>query len=145
MPWLLITLGMLFPAVAAPPDGPPPGPMGGERRPHPPPAWVSVGERSVWLGSGSYCWMRGRAGICVDGSLPRRPLLRVAPGDRLRFHFGFDPRVVHLSAPGVQTRLPRARVTTWVVPRTRSGPVSLLVRARRGGDASYGGTLLVEP
>lgn len=144
---MLRLIGILLMTAAfgtPPPDGPPPEPMGGGRAPHPPPAWVSVGERRVWLGSGSYCWMRGRAGICVDGRLPRRPVLRVAPGDRLRFHLGFHPRAVHLSAPGIQTRLPRARVTTWVVPRLRSGPVSLLVRGRFG-SASYGGTLLVEP
>lgn len=127
-----------------PPGGPPPEPMGGDRRPHPPPAWASTGEQRVWLGSGSYCWIRGRAGVCVDGRLPAGPVLRVAAGDRIRFHFGFRPRAVHLDAPGIRTRLPSARTTTWIVPHLRSGRVSLRVRAR-SGDATYGGRLLVAP
>jgi len=101
-------------------------------------------DRSVWLGSGSFCWTRGRRGLCVDGRLPRRPRLRVAHGQRIEFHFRFAPRSVHLSAPGVQTRLPGTRTTTWIVRRARSGQFSVLVRGR-SGSASYGGTLLVEP
>jgi len=137
---VLAPLGACPPADR-PPPGPPPRPMYG--RLHPPPAWVSIGARRVWLSTGSFCWMDGRRGICVDGRLPRRPVLRVAPGEQLRFHLRFTPRMAHLSAPGFQGRLPAFRTIGWTVPeRTGRGTLSLLVRAR-SGSASYGGTLVV--
>ncbi|MGH2690364.1 MAG: hypothetical protein ACRDKW_16385, partial [Actinomycetota bacterium] len=104
----------------------------------PPPAWLSIGDRKVWLAYSSYCW----AGKCADFIHPVErddvPLVRAEVGEKAVFHLGFDPTTVDLViAAGAEPVAiePNGREPTWTVDRT-----ALLVLNVTGpdrGQASY--------
>lgn len=123
-----------------PPSEPPPR-VGGTG-PAPPPAWVETERGPRWLAFSSFCWSARREARCAD-FLPESmrsdiPRIRVRPGERVRFHLGFQAREILLSAGARRVLRVRRAATdtlTWRVSRT--GLVGLLAYAIRGGSASY--------
>ena len=122
---------------AQPPPGPPPSPPS---RSGPPPAWIETEGGSVWLAYSGYCFGR----TCVDFVSPEvrkdLPAIRVRRGEIVRFHFGFVARDVTLSVSentlrSRSIRLCGGREVAWRV--RRGGYLTIFMRARRGGDASY--------
>jgi len=63
------------------------------------------------------------------------PTVRVRRGETLRFELGFAPSSVQLSVHGRLRKLAVNRRPSWRVDR--SGVLTLFVRAKSGGDASY--------
>ena len=123
-------------AAARPPD-PPPALEDG-----PPPAWVETATGASWLAYSTFCW----GNTCADYVMPRScddegvPRVAVRPGERIRFHLGFDPLEASLDFhDGSEVlRLAAVRDPEWLV--TRGGAVALFVRSREpseGADASY--------
>ena len=139
--WAVLAL-VLLPACADRGNGPPAteGPPGDPpvAEGGPPPAWLSVGDRKVWLAYSSYCW----AGKCADFVHPVErddvPLVRATVGEKAVFHLGFDPVTVDLVIAAGAEALPiepNGREPTWTVDRT-----ALLVLNVTGpdrGQASY--------
>lgn len=121
-------------AHAAPPVGPPPS-AGNLKTP--PPAWVETERGSRWLGFSTFCWVSG----CADYIRPRcgdehTPTLRLRRGERVRFHVGFAPKEVSLTAGNQRVyNFKPERIVAW--RSTSTGAFSLFIRAKRGGDASY--------
>jgi hypothetical protein len=134
-----------FSPVAGPTDDGPKAPLGTA----PPSAWVETRDGSHWLAYSTYCWRSSTHGTCADYAAPRcrgenaAPRIRVSRGARVRFHLGFAPKEpVGLSVVAdnsarteYTTKLDASRDPEWVV--RQGGALSLFVRAKSGGDASY--------
>jgi hypothetical protein len=138
------------PAAPAKDAGPrlPPRSGPAERPPRlengPPPAWIETERGAYWLSFSSYCWEAQRTALCADFIAPADrhdlPSMRVRRGEVVRFHLAFRPAEVSLQffskggSPAGFSLEPR-RVMSWTVER--GGPMSLLARAPKAGDASY--------
>ena len=104
----------------------------------PPPAWVQTARGAYWLGYSSFCW----GAICADYFGARcgdvhTPTLHLTRDEVVRFHLGFAPSEVGIfrGPRARRERLKSVRDPSWRVGA--AGALTLFVRAKKGGDASY--------
>ncbi len=125
-------------AWAGPPTAAPPKPAtaGG-----PSPAWAETASRSSWLAYSGYCWKTACVDYLPPASRPDLPVVSIARGGSVRFHFGFRPTSVSVTVLGstmTTAKLAAAQVVTWK-PRT-AGVFTLALKAAPG-SASYAGRI----
>ena len=116
--------------------GKPPSAPGVDRGP--PPAWVQTARGARWLGYSSFCW----GDLCADYFGARcghrdTPTVRLTRGEVIRFHLAFAPSAIAiLRGPRASPeRLKPVRNPSWRVGA--AGALTLFVRAKKGGGASY--------
>lgn len=117
--------------------GQPPGPPPTHARGAPPPAWAETQHDSHWLAYSSYCWSGTGRAQCADFvtpscSDPRIPKIEVQQGEMIRFHLGFEPSKVEVTAGSASATLPTGREPVWRA--SDDGPMTLSSHA--GGDSA---------
>ena len=125
-------------AKTAKPKTPPPTVPG--VRSAPPPAWIETRHGDRWLAFSSYCWTN----TCIDSRpLADRvdiPRIVVSRGERVRFHFGFDPTKLSVKVGTTTYPLAAERVASW---RVRGTGTFAVVRALKDGfRAEYAARLV---
>jgi hypothetical protein len=124
-----------FPTLTGPP-GKPPSAHGVDSGP--PPAWVQTARGARWLGYSSFCWGE----LCADYAGARcgdalTPTLQLTRAEVVQFHLAFAPSELAILR-GRRTRPERLRPVRSPRWRARAaGALTLFVRAKKGGDASY--------
>jgi hypothetical protein len=131
----LIPLAVLLAACASS-GASPPATRSPATKNGPPGAWLETKAGKRWLGFSSFCWRKGKSGVCADAAAPRCgpqgvPVVHVQSGETVRAHLGYTPSEASVDngAAGL-----RGRTVTWSV--TEAGPFLLYTKGR-DGDASY--------
>jgi len=121
----------------------PPGKV--QRRNGPPRAWLETSDGNRWLGGSSSCWRVKGGSVCADAMAPSCdqpfvPHFRVASGETVRAHLGFQPEQASLSGEmgAAEPSQLHGRTLEWQV--SKNG-VFLVFAKGRLGDASYTGCI----
>lgn len=108
----------------------------------PPPAYATGEVAPRRLFTGSSCWKTGKRGVCALREDRPGPIVRSAPGGRIRFELGFEPNDVRLEVGHRTIHLRPQAATTG---RKVSGTVSFTLHAKAPrGDVAYHGRIRVK-
>ena len=120
---------------------PPPGKA--QQHSGPPRAWLETSDGNRWLAGGSSCWQFKGGNICADAAgpdcdQPPIPHFRVARGETVRAHLGFEPDEASLSGEmgAAEPAQLHGRTLEWKV--SKGGVFTVFVKGAQG-DASYSG------
>jgi hypothetical protein len=100
----------------------------------PPPAWIETATGDRWLAFSSFCWKTTCVDFLPPEMRPELPRLTVRRGESVRFHLGFVPRAVTVTAGGKTARLAARRIASWRAPK---GGIVVVNARGTGGSASY--------